>query len=545
MSAADSPTSDDCIDGVHVTEHQVHLPLSKLSLAVRVWNAPIHSISSQCAHPASSSSPSTPQLVTPLLPPPREQDLSFVLLHGWLDNAASWDPILPRIIHGFEKSNMARLLVSSSPLSSSATSSSSLCASRLVCYCIELSGHGNSSHRSLGGSYHPAEHAFDVLQALDVLGLVRLRQSTSEAAAASVASAPFCPALARPSKLMLAGHSMGGAIAQILASSLGLASSKSSSSASSSQLLGLIMMDSVGPWISPLSATPPYPDVSKFVAHLAEVDAGAALPRSRDRPQQHHLDLFAPSSSAAYNLLQSSPSTPPSSSSSTSGIPLRPPSKLHPSLDSILSKYVRSNPFMDESSAKILAKRATKQVWQHRSTGIRIDTAASASSTPHIGIPQLRELTRYGLRSPTEAPDEWTQGWIFKHDPRLVSSAPLLPLETNTIESFSCIACPMQMFLASNTRRRAVYASKEGRREGAASQWMLAEAHPQFESILTSRLRALKNGVQVVRVEGDHHLHMDAASVEDIANRIVTFMERCYCSSFESTSGMTSARSKL
>ena len=80
-------------------------------------------------------------------------------LHGWLDNAASFEPLAPL-----------------------------LAGIRLVA--LDLPGHGRSAHRPPGCPYHFVDYADDVLDAADALGWDRFT---------------------------LLGHSLGGAIATLVA----------------------------------------------------------------------------------------------------------------------------------------------------------------------------------------------------------------------------------------------------------------------------------------------------------------------------------------
>jgi pimeloyl-ACP methyl ester carboxylesterase len=80
-------------------------------------------------------------------------------LHGWLDNAASFDALAPRLA-GVE----------------------------LVA--LDLPGHGRSGHRAPGAWYHYVDYLGEVLRAADALGW---------------------------SRFTLLGHSLGGAIASVLA----------------------------------------------------------------------------------------------------------------------------------------------------------------------------------------------------------------------------------------------------------------------------------------------------------------------------------------
>jgi pimeloyl-ACP methyl ester carboxylesterase len=83
-------------------------------------------------------------------------------LHGWLDNAASFDPLLPLLpdVHAVA---------------------------------LDLPGHGHSDHRPKGAWYHLVDNLSDILGALDALGWERV---------------------------ILLGHSMGAALASLAAAVL-------------------------------------------------------------------------------------------------------------------------------------------------------------------------------------------------------------------------------------------------------------------------------------------------------------------------------------
>lgn len=87
----------------------------------------------------------------------------LLALHGWLDNAASFIPITPH----FADHDLV---------------------------CIDLPGHGQSAHRAPGAWYHLIDYCSDIMAVVDTLGW---------------------------SRFAMLGHSLGGAIASILASALG------------------------------------------------------------------------------------------------------------------------------------------------------------------------------------------------------------------------------------------------------------------------------------------------------------------------------------
>lgn len=88
----------------------------------------------------------------------------MVCLHGWMDNAASFDLFIPHLLRSFSPS---------------------------VCVlALDLAGHGKSSHEP-GGNYTVTSYASSVLEALDTL--------------------------VWDSRLVLVGHSMGGGVATIIA----------------------------------------------------------------------------------------------------------------------------------------------------------------------------------------------------------------------------------------------------------------------------------------------------------------------------------------
>lgn len=83
-----------------------------------------------------------------------------LLLHGWLDNAASFAPLLPLLPKDWR------------------------------CIALDLAGHGHSDHRPAGTSYNILDAVFDVLAAVDFLKWTRFTSI---------------------------GHSLGGSVATLLA----------------------------------------------------------------------------------------------------------------------------------------------------------------------------------------------------------------------------------------------------------------------------------------------------------------------------------------
>ena len=91
------------------------------------------------------------------------QELQFpvLALHGWLDNANSFVPLIPHLIET---------------------------ASEIIA--IDLAGHGYSQHRAVGNHYYFLDYVFDVIDLVDKLGWKQFR---------------------------LVGHSMGAGIASLVA----------------------------------------------------------------------------------------------------------------------------------------------------------------------------------------------------------------------------------------------------------------------------------------------------------------------------------------
>ena len=111
-----------------MTAHELTLELPNLRLAARAWGDP-------------------------------SAKRRVIALHGWLDNAASFDPIAPLI-------------------------------DDVYLIALDLPGHGRSDHRPRGNWYHFIDNLADVLAAADALGFERFT---------------------------LLGHSLGGAISSMLA----------------------------------------------------------------------------------------------------------------------------------------------------------------------------------------------------------------------------------------------------------------------------------------------------------------------------------------
>lgn len=80
------------------------------------------------------------------------------------------------------------------------------------------------------------------------------------------------------------------------------------------------------------------------------------------------------------------------------------------------------------------------------------------------------------------------------------------------------------MFLATNRLRRALYA-QGGRDARVPTHWLLPETNPAFEGVVARRVASFPAGCSVVRVQGDHHIHMDAPA-QGLARDVVEFMQR-------------------
>jgi len=112
----------------------------------------------------------------------------LLCLHGWLDNAATWDVLAPMLVR--------KLSV------------------RLVC--VDLSGHGRSSHQHHASAYYLPQRVIEVLDVADVLGWTTFA---------------------------LMGHSMGAGIATLVAGT------------APDRVTRLILVDGMGPWPSRMSAS--------------------------------------------------------------------------------------------------------------------------------------------------------------------------------------------------------------------------------------------------------------------------------------------------
>jgi pimeloyl-ACP methyl ester carboxylesterase len=73
----------------------------------------------------------------------------IICLHGWLDNAASFDLLLPQIINRMRSGGSER---------------------HVVAIAIDLAGHGLSSHLTVRSEYSPAAYVRDLYSVLNHLG---------------------------------------------------------------------------------------------------------------------------------------------------------------------------------------------------------------------------------------------------------------------------------------------------------------------------------------------------------------------------------------
>lgn len=82
--------------------------------------------------------------------------LPVFLLHGWLDNAATWDIMMPKLLRMTENLH-----------------------NDLIFIALDLSGHGGSSHRPIGSTYSLDLYVRDFIGILGLLGMVDCRTSVS------------------------------------------------------------------------------------------------------------------------------------------------------------------------------------------------------------------------------------------------------------------------------------------------------------------------------------------------------------------------------
>lgn len=126
--------------------------------------------------------------------PPRRVAIS---LHGWLDNASTFDLIAPLITTGTQNGGFDILVA------------------------LDLAGHGLSEHNQTG-IYHPNEHVADLVDVL--LNLEWFLDGTEDFT---------CK---KDLEIYIIGHSMGGGIAAIFCGTF------------PTQIQGLIMIEAIGPW---------------------------------------------------------------------------------------------------------------------------------------------------------------------------------------------------------------------------------------------------------------------------------------------------------
>ncbi|KXS16626.1 alpha/beta-hydrolase [Gonapodya prolifera JEL478] len=128
----------------------------------------------------------------------REDWIQIMALHGWLDNAATWDLMAPVLL-----SHALRHIPSK----------------RITLICLDLPGHGLSDHRHRQTEYADWRNAADVEAVREQLGW---------------------------KKFYLLGHSMGGAVSSLYA---GLYPTR---------ILGLALIDNAGIWWRPTSEHPSF-----------------------------------------------------------------------------------------------------------------------------------------------------------------------------------------------------------------------------------------------------------------------------------------------
>lgn len=164
---------------------------SGLSVAVKLWRS--HS---------RGASPTTPISDADAVQGSRRIQ-KILALHGWLDNAATWDEIAPLLLE--------------------ATKDGSLDV-EVELVCLDLPGHGLSQHRPAGSAYDTASFVSEVFSVLDALGWTR--------------------------DVILMGHSMGANISSLVASL------DPHTPLHPNRITGLITVEGFGTTTAPAESTP-------------------------------------------------------------------------------------------------------------------------------------------------------------------------------------------------------------------------------------------------------------------------------------------------
>ena len=121
-----------------------------------------------------------------------EHELSIVAMHGWLDNSASFTPMLNHLIQ------------QDLPVT-------------VDFYALDFAGHGHSFHRPTGCFYTIWDYAIDVVQFIEAKGL---------------------------DKVILLGHSMGACVAPLVANML------------PDKVVSIFAIEALGPLSGPVAETP-------------------------------------------------------------------------------------------------------------------------------------------------------------------------------------------------------------------------------------------------------------------------------------------------
>jgi pimeloyl-ACP methyl ester carboxylesterase len=129
-----------------------------------------------------------------------------ICLHGWLDNASTFDLVAPILLD--DSTHNLDSIIS-----------------------LDLAGHGQSGHNPTG-IYHTGEHVADIADVLYDMGWFHDSRSKE-----------ICKSSRRRRQLFVIGHSMGGGIASVLCGTF------------PNQVDGLVMLEAMGPWSGNIQTT--------------------------------------------------------------------------------------------------------------------------------------------------------------------------------------------------------------------------------------------------------------------------------------------------
>lgn len=206
-----------------------------------------------------------------------------------------------------------------------------------------------------------------------------------------------------------------------------------------------------------------------------------------------------------------------------------PKPKVYATREAATARYIAAAK-VSQSSADILMRRQLQRIEIARDETVSDDGPTNIGGTAAtLGKTETKESTLGSKSSssssiPSTATPGSSDGWVFRHDPALLLS--VMSHSEDDVRAFlSDIHCPVLYIVATNPDRRAKW-QKDLVKKGGDMDVILNPLELSVFDIARMRVKQISSSLlQLVIMEGSHHLHLDSPS--SVLPTIDHFLKAC------------------